>query len=70
MMDEEFVKAWGLYLYGSIAAFNTGELQLFQVVFHHSDSNHVPWSRHYIYDADKSKSAGKAKLTVISSEAE
>lgn len=70
MMDEEFVKAWGLYLYGSIAAFNTGELQLFQVVFYHSDSNHVPWSRHYIYDADKSKSAGKAKLTVISSEAE
>jgi len=70
MMDEEFVKAWGLYLYGSIAAFNTGELQLFQVVFHHADSNHVPWSRHYIYDTDKSKSAVKAKLTVISSEAE
>ena len=70
MMDEEFVKAWGLYLYGSIAAFNSGELQLFQVVFHHTESHNVPWSRHYIYDADKNKSTGKTKLTVVSSETE
>jgi cyclopropane-fatty-acyl-phospholipid synthase len=68
MMDEEFVKAWGLYLYGSIAAFNTGELQLFQVVFHHCESHNVPWSRHYIYD--KRKSASKAKLTIVSAEPE
>ena len=33
MLDEEFVKTWRLYLAGSIAAFNVGELQLFQVVF-------------------------------------
>lgn len=70
MMDEEFVKAWGLYLYGSISAFNSGELQLFQVVFHHAESHNVPWSRHYIYDDDKNKMAGEAKLTVVSSEAE
>jgi len=70
MMDEEFVKAWGLYLYGSVAAFNSGELQLFQVVFHHTESHNVPWSRHYIYDADKNKSTGKTKLTVVSSETE
>jgi len=70
MMDEEFVKAWGLYLYGSIAAFDSGELQLYQVVFHHAESHNVPWSRHYIYDTDKSKTAGKAKLSVVHSESE
>jgi len=70
MMDEEFVKAWSLYLNGSVAAFNSGELQLFQVVFHNVESHNVPWSRHYIYDTDKSKTIGKTKLTVVSSEAE
>lgn len=70
MMDEEFVKAWGLYLNGSIAAFNSGELQLFQVVFSHSKNNGVPRSRHYIYDADVNKTVSKAKLTVVSSEME
>jgi cyclopropane-fatty-acyl-phospholipid synthase len=65
MMDEEFVKAWGLYLYGSIAAFNTGELQLFQVVFKHATSNNVPWSRHYIYDTEKNKTAASKKLNVV-----
>jgi cyclopropane-fatty-acyl-phospholipid synthase len=74
MMDEEFVKAWSLYLYGSIAAFNSGALQLFQVVFHHAESHNVPRARHYIYDAEEhgasGKTTGKAKLTVVSSEAE
>ena len=74
MMDEEFVKAWSLYLYGSIATFNSGQLQLFQVVFHHAKSHNVPRSRHYIYDAEEhgasGKTTGKAKLTVVSSEAE
>jgi len=53
MMDEEFVKAWGLYLYGSLAAFNVGELQLFQVVFGHVENNDIHWSRHYMYDPEK-----------------
>jgi cyclopropane-fatty-acyl-phospholipid synthase len=70
MMDEEFVKAWGLYLYGSIAAFNTGELQLFQVVFKHAVSKNVPWSRHYIYDLDKAKVSSKARLSVVPVEAD
>ena len=52
MMDEEFVKVWGLYLQGSIAAFHSGKLQLFQVVFHNAESQAAPWSRHYIYEAD------------------
>lgn len=70
MMDDEFVKAWGLYLYGSIAAFNAGELQLFQVVFKHAASNNVPWSRHYIYDAAQNRTATKSKLNVVALEAE
>ena len=63
MMDEEFVKAWGLYLYGSLAAFNVGELQLFQVVFGHVENNQIPWSRHYMYDPEKiSKPANKLSM--------
>jgi cyclopropane-fatty-acyl-phospholipid synthase len=52
MMDEEFYRAWRLYLYGSIAAFNVGELQLFQVVFTHVTNNALPWSRKHIYDKE------------------
>ena len=33
MFDARFVRMWRLYLAGSIAAFTTGKLQLFQVVF-------------------------------------
>jgi cyclopropane-fatty-acyl-phospholipid synthase len=47
--DEAFVRAWRLYLAGSIAAFNTGELQLFQIVFNRALSNDVPWSRAHLY---------------------
>ena len=61
MMDEEFVKAWGLYLYGSLAAFNVGELQLFQVVFGHVENNDTHWSRHYMYDPEKMSISTNAK---------
>ena len=49
MMDEEFVKAWRLYLAGSIAAFKAGELQLYQVMFARDSNNSVPWSRAHMY---------------------
>lgn len=55
MMDEQFVKAWSLYLYGSIAAFNVGKLQLFQVVFYHMHNNELPISRHYMYQDEISE---------------
>ena len=48
-MDESFVRTWRLYLAGSIAAFNVGELQLFQVVFSRDRNNQVPWSRLHLY---------------------
>jgi cyclopropane-fatty-acyl-phospholipid synthase len=50
MMDEEFVRSWRLYLAGSIAAFNVGELQLFQVVFARARNNRLPWSREHLYN--------------------
>ncbi|MGD2170937.1 MAG: cyclopropane-fatty-acyl-phospholipid synthase family protein [Gammaproteobacteria bacterium] len=49
MMDNEFVRAWRLYLSGSVAAFKVGELQLFQVVFARGRNNELPWSRAHLY---------------------
>ncbi len=45
MFDEAFVRAWRLYLAGSQAAFTTGSMQLFQVVFARGRSNAIPWTR-------------------------
>ncbi len=47
--DESFVRMWRLYLSGSIAAFETGVLQLFQVLFTKQDNNSIPLTREYIY---------------------
>ena len=49
MFDEKFVRTWRLYLASSIAAFNVGSLQLFQVVFNRALNNDVPWSRAHLY---------------------
>ena len=56
MMDAAFVRTWRLYLAGSIAAFNVGELQLFQVVFTREQNNQLPWSRAYLYQDDSAQS--------------
>ena len=45
MTDRSFVRAWRLYLAGSMASFTAGDLQLFQIVFAPGHSNHVPWTR-------------------------
>jgi cyclopropane-fatty-acyl-phospholipid synthase len=44
--DEAFVRAWRLYLAGSRAAFSTGSMQLFQVLFARGGSNEIPWTRY------------------------
>jgi cyclopropane-fatty-acyl-phospholipid synthase len=49
MFDEKFVRMWRLYLAGSVAAFTTGSLQLFQVVFAPGESNDVPLTRAHLY---------------------
>jgi cyclopropane-fatty-acyl-phospholipid synthase len=52
MYDEEFVRMWRLYLAGSSAGFQTGTLQLFQVLFTPRGNNKVPWTREYQYQGE------------------
>jgi cyclopropane-fatty-acyl-phospholipid synthase len=49
MYSEEFVRTWRLYLGGSSAGFQSGTLQLFQVLFAPRGNNDVPWTREYQY---------------------
>jgi cyclopropane-fatty-acyl-phospholipid synthase len=49
LYDETFVRAWRLYLAGSVASFSTGWLQLYQVLFRRPHNNDIPWSRAYMY---------------------
>jgi cyclopropane-fatty-acyl-phospholipid synthase len=49
LFDESFARAWRLYLTGSIAAFNSGDLQLFQILFNKSANNDIPLTRESIY---------------------
>ena len=49
MFDEKFVRMWRLYLCGSIAAFTTGSLQLFQVLFAPRNNNDIAWTREHLY---------------------
>ena len=47
--DENFTRAWRLYLAGSKAAFLSGALQLFQVVFTRERNNKLATSRAHLY---------------------
>jgi cyclopropane-fatty-acyl-phospholipid synthase len=49
MFDDTFVRMWHLYLAGSIAGFETGTLQLFQVVFTTRENNDIPLTRQHLY---------------------
>lgn len=50
MYSEEFVRTWRLYLAGSSAGFQSGTLQLYQVLFAPPGNNGVPWSRRYQFE--------------------
>jgi len=45
----DFARAWQLYLAGSIAAFTTGRMQLFQVLFARERNNQLPATRRHLY---------------------
>jgi len=45
MFNPAVVRTWRLYLAGSLAAFRSGNMQLFQVVFSRSGNNRIPWTR-------------------------
>ena len=49
MRDAEFARAWHLYLAGSVAAFTSGTMQLFQVLFARGGNNALPASRRDLY---------------------
>jgi cyclopropane-fatty-acyl-phospholipid synthase len=49
MYDAQFLRAWRLYLAGSLAAFRCGGLQLFQVVFAGSRCRPMYWTRAPLY---------------------
>lgn len=52
MYDKEFVRMWRLYLAGSSAGFESGTLQLYQVLFTPCGNNKVPWTREYQYQGE------------------
>jgi cyclopropane-fatty-acyl-phospholipid synthase len=49
---EPFARAWELYLAGSRAAFATGWMQLFQVVFSPRETSPPFWTRTAIFEAN------------------
>jgi cyclopropane-fatty-acyl-phospholipid synthase len=49
MYDERFVRMWRMYLAGSVAAFESGSLQLFQVLFARPLRNSLPLTRAHAY---------------------
>ena len=49
MRDAGFARAWHLYLAGSQAAFTTGCMQLFQVLFARGTNNELPRTRRELY---------------------
>jgi cyclopropane-fatty-acyl-phospholipid synthase len=61
---DEFHRAWELYLAGSEAAFDTGWLQLFQVVFTPRESRPPSWTRSDPFDSslDSARAESRASL--------
>lgn len=57
--DEEFVRAWRLYLAGSIASFRVGTLQLFQATFAPADNKELPRNRRYQYQQPATQPGGQ-----------
>lgn len=50
MFDESFSRAWHLYLCGTVAAFTSSTLELFQVAFARARHNTMPWTRAHLYE--------------------
>lgn len=61
MFDERFVRMWRLYLAGSIAAFEGGSLQLFQILFAPGSKNDIPWTRAALYVGETEETPARAE---------
>jgi cyclopropane-fatty-acyl-phospholipid synthase len=64
MYDSRFVRAWRLYLAGSLAAFRAGDLQLFQILFTGSAREPIFWTRDPLYAADTQPPVEKVREKV------
>ncbi len=53
MFSPEFMRAWRLYLAGSVAGFRVGTLQLFQIVFARNACQRIPWTRAHLYTKEQ-----------------
>jgi cyclopropane-fatty-acyl-phospholipid synthase len=62
MYDERFVRTWRFYLASSQTAFETGHLQLFQVLFARRGCNAIPWTRAHLYPASIAGAAASSTL--------
>ncbi|MDR3539729.1 MAG: cyclopropane-fatty-acyl-phospholipid synthase [Desulfosporosinus sp.] len=47
--DETFIRMWRLYLNSCAASFNSGNIDLHQLLFSKGPHNNLPWTRSYIY---------------------
>ena len=63
---DEFRRAWELYLAGSEAAFTTGWLQLFQVVFTPRESSPPSWTRSDPFPSTRPEQQSRASLRASS----
>jgi cyclopropane-fatty-acyl-phospholipid synthase len=66
MFSPEFVRMWRLYLTGSIAAFRSGSMQLFQISFARGSDNAIPWTRDHIYAAHDENEREKTCIPAMS----
>jgi cyclopropane-fatty-acyl-phospholipid synthase len=64
--DPTFVRAWRLYLAGSLVAFRVGTMQLFQVTFAGSECQRIPWTREHLYEAQRSQAQGTKWMHTMS----
>lgn len=63
--DSRFVRAWRLYLAGSLAAFRTGQLQLFQILFTGARREPIFWTRDPLYNNGDAAEDAKPMLETI-----
>jgi cyclopropane-fatty-acyl-phospholipid synthase len=48
MVGAHRTRSWELYLAGATAAFATGSLQLFQMLFSRAENDRIPWTRRHV----------------------
>lgn len=50
MFDEKFIRIWTMYLYSCAACFNTGVIDLHQIIFTKGVNNSIELTRDYMYN--------------------